>query len=148
VLNLEYRDIREELTSLRVDSPDIRSVREAVCRIRLRKLPDPMKIGNSGSFFKNPVIDVELFSSMKKKFPGVVSFTQGQSVKLAAAWLIEQCGWKGYRAGDAGVHPNQPLVLVNYGCATGREILDLAFSIREDVRKKFGIMLETEVNIF
>ncbi len=147
VLNAKYGDIMEELTSLQIDSPDIRSVREAVCRIRSRKLPDPVKIGNSGSFFKNPVVDLDLLPSLKEKFPGIVSFPYGKYVKLAAAWLIEQCGWKGYRAGDAGVHPNQPLVLVNYGCATGQEILDLANSIKADVQKKFGITLEIEVNI-
>jgi UDP-N-acetylmuramate dehydrogenase len=147
VLNLEYSGIREELETLGIDFPDIRSVRDAVCRIRTRKLPDPVKIGNSGSFFKNPVIDEESLSSLKMKFPGIVSFPKGKDVKLAAAWMIEQCGWKGFRTGDAGVHPNQPLVLVNYGNATGLEILKLATTIREDVQKKFGILLEFEVNI-
>lgn len=146
-LNLAYRGIRDELTRLRVNSPDLRSVREAVCNIRRRKLPDPFKIGNSGSFFKNPVIDLDQFSSLSTKFPGIVSFPQGNTVKLAAAWLIEQCGWKGYRSGDAGVHPNQPLILVNYGNAAGQEILDLANAIKSDVSNKFGITLETEVNI-
>ena len=147
VLNVEYRGIREELMTLRIDSPDIRSVRDAVCRIRRRKLPDPVIIGNSGSFFKNPVIDRCFFSSLKMEFPEIVSFLYGEHVKLAAAWLIGQCGWKGYRTGDAGVHPNQPLVLVNYGGASGQEILDLANAITADVQKKFGITLETEVNI-
>ena len=147
LLKVEYKDIREELKTLQVDSPDLRSVRDAVCRIRSRKLPDPAKIGNSGSFFKNPVIDQHLHSFLKKNFPGIVTFPQGTSVKVAAAWLIEHCGWKGYRNGDAGVHSNQPLVLVNYGNATGQEILDMANAIKEDVQNTFGITLETEVNV-
>jgi len=147
LLHLDYKDIREELLKTHIISPGIKSIRDAVCAIRRRKLPDPAEIGNSGSFFKNPVIPADKFSLLKEKFPAVVSYPQGNSVKVAAAWLIEQCGWKGYRKGDAGVHPNQPLVLVNYHSASGREILDLAELIQADVRNKFGISLETEVNI-
>lgn len=147
ILNIQYKDIKEELTTIGIISPDIQSVREAVCRIRRRKLPDPVEIGNSGSFFKNPVVDLATFSSLAKKFPGIVSYPQGDSVKLAAAWMIQQAGWKGFRKGDAGVHPDQPLVLVNYGTATGLEILALAKSIQADVLEKYGIVLETEVNV-
>jgi UDP-N-acetylmuramate dehydrogenase len=147
IVNLSYKDLREELERRSIASPDIRSVREVVCDIRRRKLPDPVVIGNSGSFFKNPVIGPEKLALLKEKFPGIISFPQGKLVKLAAAWMIEQCGWKGYRDGDAGVHPNQPLVLVNYGNATGQEIFDLGMKIRDDVEKKFGITLENEVNI-
>jgi UDP-N-acetylmuramate dehydrogenase len=147
LLRLDYKDVKEELQRMGVSAPDILTVREAVCSIRRRKLPDPAQIGNSGSFFKNPVIGLSVFENLKSKFPGIVGFPQKDNVKLAAAWLIEQCGWKGYRKGDAGVHPSQPLVLVNYGNATGLEVLELAQSIKMDVREKFGIELEEEVNI-
>ena len=131
-----------------VVDPAIGDVREAVCNIRRRKLPDPAEIGNAGSFFKNPVISEKLLVSLQEKFPGLPSYPQAdENLKIPAAWLIEQCGWKGYRNGDAGVHPNQPLVLVNYGTATGQQILDLANQIMDSVQQKFGIRLETEVNV-
>jgi UDP-N-acetylmuramate dehydrogenase len=147
LLNLGYSDIHDELKSMGVTTPDLRSVRDAVCSIRRRKLPDPAKIGNSGSFYKNPVITKEHLLLLKEKHPDIVSFPYRDDVKLAAAWMIDQCGWKGYRKGDAGVHERQPLVLVNYGNATGGEILSLAREIQDDIQKKFGIWLETEVNI-
>jgi UDP-N-acetylmuramate dehydrogenase len=125
----------------------VADIREAVCRIRRRKLPDPAETGNAGSFFKNPVVTAERLSQLAERFPGLVSFPHGDGSKLAAAWLIEQCGWKGFRTGDAGVHPGQPLVLVNYGNATGTEILDLAHRIIVSVQTKFGVSLEPEVNI-
>jgi UDP-N-acetylmuramate dehydrogenase len=146
-LCLDYGNIREELASMNVEHPGIEDIREAVCNIRSRKLPDPAVTGNAGSFFKNPVILPEQFEKLKQLFPAIVSFPQEGRIKLAAAWLIEQCGWKGQRVGNAGVHSTQPLVLVNYGNATGFEILKLGEEIRESVYKKFGVMLETEVNI-
>lgn len=147
-LKLDYGTIREELKTMDRSDPTIADVREAVCRIRARKLPDPGQIGNAGSFFKNPVISQHQFINLQEKFPGVVSFPQDDGYKIAAAWLIEQCGWKGKRYGDAGVHENQPLVLVNYGSATGEEILHLASRIIDSVEQKFGIRLDTEVNIY
>lgn len=147
VLCLDYGNIREELTLMTADHPGIADVREAICRIRLRKLPNPAVIGNAGSFFKNPVILPQQFENLKQSFPGIVSFPQDGKIKLAAAWLIEQCGWKGKRVGDAGVHSKQPLILVNHGNATGLEILNLSEEIRQSVFEKFGIRLETEVNI-
>jgi UDP-N-acetylmuramate dehydrogenase len=147
VLNLGYAQIREELDVMKVDHPAILSVREAVIRIRRRKLPDPAEIGNAGSFFKNPVISEEKFIELKDRFPAVVFYIQNKAHKIPAAWMIEQCGWKGKRFGDAGVHLHQPLVLVNYGNATGKDILDLAQRIRESVFERFGIMLEQEVNV-
>jgi UDP-N-acetylmuramate dehydrogenase len=171
-LKLDYGDIRPELNRLGVSDPTISDVREAVCNIRRRKLPDPAEIGNAGSFFKNPVISHERFSDLKNRFPGMPCYLlsgdkgplQGNisnsenlanpdhlmvsdHVKLPAAWLIEQCGWKGYRSGDAGVHPDQPLVLVNYGTATGPQIIELANQIVDSVEQKFGIRLEMEVNV-
>jgi UDP-N-acetylmuramate dehydrogenase len=147
ILCLGYGNIREELAAMKVERPDIRTVREAVCSIRRRKLPDPRVTGNAGSFFKNPLIPEPQFRILLEKFPAMVSFPQENGVKLAAAWLIESCGWKGKRAGDAGVCPTQPLVLVNYGNATGQEIYKLACEIRESVAGKFGITLEMEVNV-
>jgi len=147
VLCLDYGNIREELNHMKVDHPGIADVREAVCHIRSRKLPDPAVKGNAGSFFKNPVILPQQFENLKQSFPGIVSFPQEGKIKLAAAWLIEQCGWKGKRAGNAGVHSTQPLVLVNHGNATGPEIINLSDEIRQSVYQKFGVMLETEVNV-
>ena len=142
-----YGNIREELATMKVDHPGIADVREAVCHIRSRKLPDPAVTGNAGSFFKNPVILPQQFENLKISFPGIVSFPQEGKVKLAAAWLIESCGWKGKRVGNAGVHSNQPLVLINYGNASGQEILQLSLIIRDSVQEKFGVQLETEVNV-
>ena len=148
-LKLDYGDIRPELDRLGVTDPTIRDVRLAVCNIRRRKLPDPAEIGNAGSFFKNPVISQELLVALQTGFPEIPFYLQASSeqVKIPAAWLIEQCGWKGYRSGDAGVHPDQPLVLVNYGSATGTQILELAGQIMDSVRQRFGIQLEMEVNV-
>ena len=148
-LYLDYGDIRNELTAMGIVIPSIAHVREAVCNIRRRKLPDPAEAGNAGSFFKNPVIETKEWVSMAESFPEMPHFgnAEEETVKIPAAWLIDQCGWKGYRKGDAGVHQNQPLVLVNYGNATGQQILDLANQIRQSVKQKFGVLLEMEVNV-
>lgn len=146
-LKLDYGSIREELQRDGITTPTIRDVREVVCRIRRNKLPDPKVTGNAGSFFRNPVIRTDQFMKLKSQYPEVVSYPDPDGVKLSAAWLIERCSWKGKRAGDAGVHPDQPLVLVNYGNATGEEILNLASMIRQSVLARFGILLEPEVNI-
>jgi UDP-N-acetylmuramate dehydrogenase len=149
VLNTHYGAIREELKIMGVTSPTIRDVSQAVIKIRRSKLPDPAVIGNAGSFFKNPVVEQSKFLSLSEKYPEMPAYPhEDKSVKLAAGWLIEQCGWKGYREGDAGVHVNQALVLVNYGKATGSEIFELSEKIGKSVYKKFGITLEREVNVF
>lgn len=147
VLHLDYGKIREELFTLQIQDPTIRDVREAVIRIRRKKLPDPVLIGNAGSFFKNPVITGEQLEQIRFEHSGIVHFPFNDEFKLSAAWLIEQCGWKNRRQGDVGTYSGQPLVLVNYGLATGKDILDFANQIRESVYEKFGINLETEVNI-
>jgi UDP-N-acetylmuramate dehydrogenase len=147
-LKLDYGTICDELKIMNRLNPTISDVREAVCRIRGRKLPDPVKIGNAGSFFKNPVISKDQFLRLKEQYPAVISYPQANGCKIAAGWLIEQCGWKGKRYGDAGVHDTQALVLVNYGKATGEEILSLGYRIIDSVEKKFGIRLEPEVNIY
>jgi UDP-N-acetylmuramate dehydrogenase len=149
VLNTHYGAIREELKKMHITTPSIQDVSEAVIHIRRSKLPDPEVIGNAGSFFKNPVVDQELFLRLTKKYPDMPAYPhEDLSVKLAAGWLIEQCGWKGYRKGDAGVHKDQALVLVNYGNASGTEILNLSKKIQASVLKKFGVTLEREVNVF
>ncbi|MDP4213865.1 MAG: UDP-N-acetylmuramate dehydrogenase [Bacteroidota bacterium] len=149
VLNTSYGAIRAELEQMEVRTPSIRSVSQAVINIRKSKLPDPAEIGNAGSFFKNPVVDQQLFLSLSKAFPDMPAYPHEEgSVKLAAGWLIEQCGWKGYRKGDAGVHQLQSLVLVNYGHATGKEIFDLGEAVAGSVKKKFGVVLEREVNVW
>lgn len=145
LLQIEYGAIRSELQN--IDNPTIQDVSQAVVRIRQSKLPDPKIIGNAGSFFKNPVISLEKFQTLKKKFPEMPGYPFDNQIKTAAGWLIEQAGWKGKRFGDAGVHAKQALVLVNYGSATGKEIYDLSQKIILDIYSKFGIQLEREVNI-
>jgi len=147
-LNLDYGAIRQVLAQNGIENPSIRDVSQAVIAIRQSKLPDPSQIGNAGSFFKNPVVDRELFNELQKKNPGMPYFPQSdERVKIPAGWLIEQAGWKGYREGHVGVHKDQALVLVHFGEGSGREILDLSASIMDDIATKFGIRLEPEVNI-
>jgi UDP-N-acetylmuramate dehydrogenase len=148
VLHLEYGAIREELERAGVQEPTIRDVSDAVIRIRSSKLPDPARIGNAGSFFKNPEVGSAQFEALKQQWPGIVGYSlPGGNVKLAAGWLIEKAGWKGFRSGDAGCHDKQALVLVNYGHASGSAIYDLSEQILQDVNSKFGVTLEREVNI-
>lgn len=146
--NISYGAIKEELERMGVQELSIRAVSEAVIRIRSSKLPDPKETGNAGSFFKNPLIPNGQFAQLKESFPNIVAFPAGQDqTKLAAGWLIEQCGWKGFRRGDAGCYPKQALVLVNYGSATGREVFGLSEEIIVSVKNKFGVELEREVNV-
>ena len=146
-LNTSYGAIQQELEKQGAEA-SIHTIAQAVINIRSQKLPNPAEIGNSGSFFKNPVIDNGQFSQLEKQYPGIAHYKlQDGSIKLAAGWLIEQAGWKGYRNGDAGVHPKQALVLVNYGKATGPEIEDLAHQVKTSVFSKFAVNLEPEVNI-
>lgn len=147
-LHTEYGAIRNELAQMGIENPTIKDVAQAVIKIRQSKLPDPKKIGNSGSFFKNPIIDQKLFNELKLKFPEIVGYPSGDDkVKVAAGWLIENAGWKGKRFEDAGVHKDQALVLVNYGNATGKEIYDLSEKIIQDIFEKYNIQLEREVNV-
>lgn len=146
-LHLDYGAINTELQQENIAEPTIQDISAAVIRIRESKLPDPSQIGNSGSFFKNPVVTNEEFSEIEKQYPTIAHFKTDNGVKLAAGWLIEQAGWKGKRFGDAGVHDKQALVLVNHGNATGREIYDLSEQIINDIKTKFGVTLTREVNI-
>lgn len=145
-LELEYGAIRTWLDQHQVINPSVKDVSAAVIAIRKSKLPDPALIGNAGSFFKNPEVPAS-FENLKADYPDLVAFPFGAGYKLAAGWLIEQCGWKGFRSGDAGCHKNQALVLVNYGTAKGSEILQLAQMIQQSVKEKFGVSLIPEVNI-
>jgi UDP-N-acetylmuramate dehydrogenase len=143
---LKYIHLKNELKGR--DPITIRDVREAVIRIRQSKLPDPADIGNAGSFFKNPVISNELLEELEEKYRGIPCFpVDKENSKVPAAWLIEMCGWRGKRVGDAGVYDKQALVLVNWGKATGKDILALAEQIRTSVFDRFGIELEPEVNV-
>lgn len=146
--NTSYGAIEQELERMGVKELSIRAISDAVINIRSSKLPNPAEIGNAGSFFKNPEISAAQYTELKSAFPDIVAYplTNG-GFKLAAGWLIEQNGWKGFREGDAGVHARQALVLVNYGHAKGNEIWELSGRILESVQQRFGITLEREVNI-
>ncbi len=148
VFNTSYGAIDLELKKMNVPALSITAIAQAVMNIRRSKLPDPAVIGNAGSFFKNPEVEKEVFDLLKEKFPGIVGYpTVPGKIKLAAGWLIEQAGWKGYRAGDAGCHEKQALVLVNYGNASGEKILELSAEIIQSVYEKFNVSLEKEVNV-
>lgn len=144
-----YGAIQEVLAAKGISNPSIREVADAVIEIRQSKLPDPKEIGNSGSFFKNPTVSASEASRLMAEFPGIPNYpVEGSSdVKFPAGWFIEKAGWKGFRRGDAGVHAKQALVLVNYGEATGAEILALSEEIKQSIKDTFGVSLETEVNI-
>jgi UDP-N-acetylmuramate dehydrogenase len=143
---LNYGDLKTEVEKL--GEANLRNIRQAVIRIRESKLPDPKVYGNAGSFFKNPIVDNPIAEKLITNFPTIPHYPAPErKTKLAAGWLIEQCGWKGFRRGNVGVHEKQALILVNYGNATGREVYDLSEEIKQSVREKFGIKLEREVNV-
>lgn len=147
---VSYGNIEQALEQMGVKELSIEAIANAVIQIRQSKLPDPNKIGNAGSFFKNPVIHQTFYEALQKLYPGIPGFPGSDKfmTKVPAAWLIEQTGWKGFRNGDVGCYPLQPLVLVNYGKATGTDIYALSSEIIESVQEKFGIILEREVNIY
>lgn len=147
--NISYGDIQKILSDKNIEDPSLKDISEAVIAIRQSKLPDPKVLGNSGSFFKNPVVDIDTFQEFRQKFPEAPFYEISPSqYKIPAGWLIENAGYKGKRFGDAGVHKNQALVLVNYGNATGAEIWELAMQIQKKVKEMTGITIEPEVNVF
>jgi UDP-N-acetylmuramate dehydrogenase len=148
VFYTSYGALEQELEKMKLQELSIRAISDAVIRIRSSKLPDPAQIGNAGSFFKNPIVSNTEFAALKNAYPTIPGYpAANDQTKLAAGWLIEQCGWKGYRKGDAGCYDKQALVLVNYGHATGAEIFDLSAGIIQSVQDRFGVALEREVNI-
>ncbi len=149
IYHIDYGDIKAELAENSVFELNIKAVSDAVIKIRSSKLPDPKELGNSGSFFKNPVISKEQFALLLQSNPLIPSYNTSEGkTKVPAGWLIEQCGWKGKRVGNTGAHAKQALVLVNYGNAKGSEVKELAAAIQQSVKEKFGIEIEAEVNIY
>jgi len=147
-ISVEYGDIKAELAKNNIEKPSLKDVSNAVITIRNSKLPNPKELGNSGSFFKNPILSREQFLKVQEQFPDVKHFDISETeVKVPAGWLIEHSGLKGYRKDDAGVHKNQALVLVNYGKATGQDILSLSKYVQKTVFDKYGIAIEAEVNV-
>jgi len=147
-LNISYGAVQSELQQREILRPTIQDVSKVISEIRVSKLPDPSTIGNSGSFFKNPIIEYEQFENLQSAFSDIVYYPiQSDKIKLAAGWLIEQCGWKGLKVGNTGTWKNQALVLVNNGNATGREVYDFSETIIKSVYEKFGVLIEREVNI-
>lgn len=146
-IRTDYGAISSELDKMGITAPTPKQISDVVVGIRQSKLPDPKEIGNSGSFFKNPVVSKEKAAALAERYPNMPAYPAEGGTKLAAGWIIDQCGWKGYRKDDAGVHKNQALVLVNYGQAKGDEIYTLAKAIMDDIYNRFGIQLEPEVNL-
>lgn len=145
--NIDYRVLKEHIEQNNTDTSNPKNISEAVASIRRSKLPDPKVIGNAGSFFKNVFVDKAKYEELLKDYPSMPSFQEDDKIKIPAGWLIEQCGWKGKRLGNVGVHDKQALVLVNHGGATGEEIKNLADTIIDSVYTKFGLKLAPEVNL-
>jgi UDP-N-acetylmuramate dehydrogenase len=147
-INIDYKILKDYLKSKNISNPAVKDVSYMVAEIRKNRLPDPLLIGNAGSFFKNPVIDQNKFNALKSDYPEIVSFpAEKDSVKISAGWLLENCGWKGKRIKDVGTFPRHALVVCNFGNANGDEIFEFTKRMKEDVANKFGIKLEEEVNI-
>jgi UDP-N-acetylmuramate dehydrogenase len=148
IINTNYGAIKDTLKEMNIIEPTLKSISDAVIHIRKSKLPDPTHVGNAGSFFKNPTISLLHYQSLQKLYINIPGYhSVNQEVKVPAGWLIEQCGWKGKRLNDIGVHAQQALVLVNYGNGNGKEIFQLAMNIISSVKEKFNIILSPEVNI-
>ena len=148
VFNIQYGAIETELKAMGVEELSLKAVSDAVCNIRRSKLPDPKVIGNAGSFFKNPEVSMRLYSQLKEQYPDLPGYSTGsETMKIAAGWMIEKCGWKGRQIDNYGVHKNQALVLVNYGGAEGQKIFELSKQIQASVKNTFGVDLEIEVNV-
>ncbi|TDK42875.1 UDP-N-acetylmuramate dehydrogenase [Algoriphagus formosus] len=146
LINISYGAIKDTLAEMKAENPGIKEVSDAVIAIRQSKLPNPAEIGNAGSFFKNPTISESTFEKLKNQFPEIPGYKVDEGIKVPAAWLIDQAGWKGFRRNDVGVHNKQALVLVNFGKGKGKEIQELSQEIQKSVEEKFGIKLSPEVN--
>jgi UDP-N-acetylmuramate dehydrogenase len=146
-LALGYAGIGDELAAMGIATPSAAEVAEAVRRLRRRKLPDPAVVGNAGSFFKNPIVEVAVADALRASCPAAPVYPAGACRKLSAAWLIEQCGWRGFREGDAGISAQHALVLVNHGRATGKQLLAVARRVAASVHERFGVTLEPEPRI-
>ena len=148
IINLTYKQVEDEIQNLKISNPTITDLSKLVAKIRRSKLPHPDEIGNAGSFFKNPVVHYQKYLELVESHPGIISYDVDKNFKkIAAGWLIENCGWKGRRIGNVGTHQKHALIIVNYGDATGDEVLDFSIRIIQAVELKFGIRLENEVNI-
>ena len=145
--NLSYPALRDALKDIPEDKINPQVISDAVCDIRMSKLPDPVELGNAGSFFWNPIISKDKYLNLKRSHPDIVAYPYEEAYKLAAAWLIDKAGWKGYREGDVGVHKEHALVLVNFGAASGAELYNLSVRIQQSVQEMFGIELQPEVRI-
>lgn len=146
-LKIEYGNIKDYLRSKNIENPCLIDVADAIKAIRAEKLPEVGRVGSAGSFFQNPVVDNDVFLSLKEQFPDMPSYPHDKGVKIPAGWLIDKCGWKGYRENHVGVWDKQALVLVHYGDGDGREIIELMRKIQDSVKEKFGIAITPEVNI-
>ena len=146
-LNISYKELKEHFKNKDLKNLSIKEIRNAIIKIRNSKLPDPNRLGNAGSFFKNPLIDNKKYKLIKKLYPDIPSYDSNNNKKVPAAFLIEKCGWKGYREQNVGTYKKHALVLVNYGCKNGKEILDFSEKIKKSVMDKFNIELKREVNV-
>jgi len=148
IINLTYKQVEDEIQNLKISNPTITDLSKLVAKIRKSKLPHPDEIGNAGSFFKNPVVHYQKYLELVESHPGIICYDVDKNFKkIAAGWLIENCGWKGRRIGNVGTHQKHALIIVNYGDATGDEVMDFSIRIIQAVELKFGIRLENEVNI-
>ncbi len=147
-LNISYNEVKQYFRNINSNDITLKNIRKKIIEIRESKLPDPKILGNCGSFFKNPSLDSQSFNNLKKKYPDIVGYKNSNKIKISAAWLIETCGWKGYKKNNIGVFKNHALVLVNYGSNNGKKILKLSEKIKNSVKERFNITLEKEVNVF
>ena len=147
-INVSYGAIRNELTHRKIETPTLKQISDVICDIRVSKLPDPLVVGNAGSFFKNPVVTVEAYESLLQKYPEIVAFPFGDQMKLSAGWLIDRAGWKGHSQNGAAVYKNHALVLINDGTTSGGDIWQLAMDIQADVKIKYGVEIVPEVNVW
>ncbi len=147
-INVSYGAIRTELTNRNIEMPTLKQISDVICDIRVSKLPDPLVVGNAGSFFKNPVVAEEVYESLLEKYPEIVAFPFGDLMKLSAGWLIDRAGWKGHSQNGAAVYKNHALVLVNDGTTSGGDIWQLAMDIQADVKAKYGVEIMPEVNVW